>query len=100
MEIKKQTEGIIYIGNKKPFMNYVTALIMELSKNPGKPVKVVARGKIILRAVDVVRVVRNKNKEVKLIETILDSERMDVKDKDGKDAKRDVSIIEIVLKKE
>lgn len=44
-------DGCIFIGNK-PFMNYVTGVVMQMTKGKDK-VTVKARGKFISRAVDV-----------------------------------------------
>jgi len=45
----------IFIGNK-PFMNYVTGVVMQFTTNEASEVIVKARGKFIARAVDVAEV--------------------------------------------
>ncbi len=45
-------DNCIFIGNK-PFMNYVTAVVMQFTTQGAEEVKVMARGKFICRAVDV-----------------------------------------------
>jgi len=49
----------IFIGNK-PFMNYVTGVIMQFTTKDAETVVVKSRGKYIARAVDVVEVTVNK----------------------------------------
>ncbi len=45
----------IFIGNK-PFMNYVTGVVMQFTTNQASEVIIKARGKFISRAVDVAEV--------------------------------------------
>lgn len=52
-------KNTIFIGGK-PFMNYVTAVVMQFTTEGTEEVVVSARGKFISRAVDVVEVARNK----------------------------------------
>ena len=60
MEEQKRTlENIIFIGGK-PFMNYVTGIVMQFTTNSAKEVTVKARGKFISKAVDVAEVARKK----------------------------------------
>ncbi len=89
-------DNSVYIGSK-PFMNYVTAIVMQFTTKNAKEVLVKARGKFISRAVDVIEVVTKKflseQVEVKTIHT--DSEGFT--NKKGRDVS--VSTIEIVLTK-
>ncbi len=48
-------DNSIFIGNK-PFMNYVTGVVMQFTTNQASEVIVKARGKFISRAVDVAEV--------------------------------------------
>jgi len=48
-------EPTIFIGNK-PFMNYVTAVVMQFTARNAPSVTIRARGKFITRAVDVAEV--------------------------------------------
>src|SRR3989338_9665750 len=50
-------DNIIFVGIK-PFMNYVTAVVMQFKNKGQKEVIVSARGKFISKAVDVVEVAR------------------------------------------
>lgn len=52
-------EHSIFIGGK-PFMNYVTAVVMQFTTKGATGVIVKSRGKFISRAVDVVEVARNR----------------------------------------
>ncbi len=88
-------DNYVFIG-KKPFMNYVTAVVMQFSTKGAKEVIIKARGKFITRAVDVAEIcikkfLKDYDVEVKRIS--IDSE--EVANKEGK--KVNVSIIEIVL---
>lgn len=85
-------EAVVFIGNK-PFMNYVTGVVMQF--NTGVPkVTIKARGKHISRAVDVAEAAKNKfMKDIKVKDIKIGSE--DFQGKTGKMIK--VSIIEIEL---
>ncbi|MBW2970008.1 DNA-binding protein Alba [Candidatus Woesearchaeota archaeon] len=48
-------DNSIFIGNK-PFMNYVTGVVMQFTTNQAPEVIIKARGKFISRAVDVAEV--------------------------------------------
>ncbi|MDP3027241.1 MAG: DNA-binding protein Alba [Nanoarchaeota archaeon] len=88
-------DNIIFIGIK-PFMNYVTAVVMQFKNKGQTEVIVSARGKFISKAVDVVEVARR---------TFLKEENIQVKDIkissesfENKEGKRiHVSAIEITL---
>ena len=90
-------DNVIFIGTK-PFMNYVTGVIMQFMTKGMKEVVVKARGKSISRAVDVVEVVRKKflkDLDLEIKNVKIDSEEME--NREGK--KTNVSIIEITLVK-
>ena len=88
-------DSVVFIG-KKPFMNYVTGVVMQFNSGVNK-VTVKARGKYISRAVDVAEVVRNRFvKESKLDEIKIASEEFE--GDDGKKVR--ISTIEITLVKE
>lgn len=60
METKERSsDNAILIGGK-PFMNYVTGVIVQFSTKKAKKVTVLARGKFISKAVDVAEVARRK----------------------------------------
>ena len=86
----------VFIGGK-PFMNYVTAVVMQFTTKNADEVVVKARGKFISRAVDVTEVASKRfldgtvgTKGIKI-----DSEEF--KNNEGRDIR--VSIIEITLGK-
>jgi len=84
-------DNVIFIG-KKPFMNYVNAVQVQLGK--GTKIVIKARGKFTSRAIDVSEHCKRKF-TLKAIEVLLDSESK--QDKEKKDIK--VSTIEITLEK-
>jgi len=89
-------DNSIFVG-EKPFMNYVTGVVIQFTTKEATEVIVRARGKFISRAVDVVEVVRNRFLEgqVEVGDITLNSEEF--KNNEGKDVR--VSTIDIVLKK-
>jgi len=94
---RKEDENVVFIGNK-PFMNYVTGVVMQFTTKGSSEVIVKARGKFISRAVDVAEVatkrfLKEHNISVKGIQ--IDSEEFE--NKEGK--KVNVSTIEITLAK-
>ena len=88
--------GVVYVGSK-PFMNYVTAVVMQFTTQGAKEVVVKARGRYVSRAVDVVELVRKRflSGQVDIKSINIDSEEFQTPD--GKT--RRVSTIEIVLAK-
>ena len=50
---------VIYIGGK-PFMNYVTAVVMQFTAQNASNVVIRSRGKFISKAVDVAEVVKSR----------------------------------------
>lgn len=82
----------IYIGSK-PVINYVTALVTAFQRNP--TVNVMARGRAISSAVDVVEVCkRSFLKELQIEDIKIGTEQMG----DGGEL-RNVSTIQIILNK-
>ena len=93
----KEDENVVFIGSK-PFMNYVTGVVMQFTTKGSKEVVVKARGKFISRAVDVAEVATKrflKEHDVKIKDIKIDSEEFE--NKEGK--KVNVSTIEITLAK-
>ena len=92
----KRRENSVFIG-EKPFMNYVTGVVMQFSTDNASEVVIKARGKFISRAVDVAEVAckRFMDGGAEVVNIRIDSEGF--KNKDGKDIR--VSIIEITLRK-
>ena len=89
-------DNSIFIG-EKPFMNYITAVVMQFRTKGAEEVIIKARGKFISRAVDVAEVASKRFLEgtVKVDKISVDSEEF--KNKEGKDVR--VSSIELILVK-
>jgi DNA-binding protein len=89
-------DNSVFIG-EKPFMNYVTSVVMQFTTKNATVVMVKARGKFISRAVDVseVAVKRFLKGQIEVGEIKIDSE--DFKNKEGKEVR--VSTVEIELKR-
>ena len=87
-------DNSIFIG-EKPFMNYVTAVVMQFTTRNADSVIVKARGKFISRAVDVSEVALKRflKDQLKIGEIKIDSE--DFKNKEGREVR--LSTIEITL---
>jgi DNA-binding protein len=94
-EEPKQEDNIIFIGIK-PFMNYVTGVVMQFKNKGQKEVIVSARGKFTSKAIDVVEVAKRnflKDENVKTKDVKISSESFE--NKEGK--RIHVSTIEIHL---
>jgi len=94
----KKDDNVVFIGNK-PFMNYVTGVVMQFTTKGSNEVIVKARGKFISRAVDVSEVVMKRflrEQKIEVSDIKIDSEEF--KNKEGRDI--NVSTIEITLKKQ
>lgn len=89
-------DNIIYIGDK-PFMSYISSVVLQLTTKSETEVILKARGKFISKVVDIAEVIckRFMAEEVKISNIHTDSEEF--KNKEGKQIR--VSIIEITLKK-
>ena len=86
----------IFIGNK-PFMNYVTGVVMQFTSKNADDVIIKARGKFISRAVDVAEVASKRFLEnsIEVSGIKIDSEGFE--SEEGRDIR--VSTIEITLSK-
>jgi archaea-specific DNA-binding protein len=89
-------DNSIFIGNK-PFMNYVTSVVVQFTTKGALEVRIKARGKFISRAVDVAEVATKRflKDQIKLKDIKIDSEAF--KTPEGRDVS--VSTIEIALEK-
>jgi archaea-specific DNA-binding protein len=89
-------DNSIFIGGK-PFMNYVTSVVMQFTTKSAPEVIVKARGKFISRAVDVAEVTSKRflRDKIDVREVKIDSEEF--QNTEGKDIR--VSTIEIILEK-
>ncbi len=90
------TEQVVFVGGK-PFMNYVTAVVMQFTTSGASKVIVRSRGKFISRAVDVAEIVNSRflNESVEISDVKIGSE--DFKGKDGRQIR--VSTIDIHMDK-
>jgi DNA-binding protein Alba len=87
----------LFIGNKPP-MNYVLAVIADLSGTGAQEIIVKARGRAITTAVDVSEIARNRYiKNLKVSKIIIGSQIMPPRE--GESRARTVSTIEIYLQK-
>jgi len=89
-------DNSIFIGNK-PFMNYVTSVVVQFTTKGANEIVIKARGKFISRAVDVAEVAMKRfmKDQIELKDIRIDSEEF--KNKEGRDVR--VSTIEITLAK-
>lgn len=93
--VKNSEDSVIFIG-EKPFMNYVTGVVIQFTTKGNKEVTIKARGKFISRAVDVSEVAAKKflkEQKVEVKNIKIGSEEFE--NEEGK--KLSVSTIEITL---
>ena len=93
--MSQNNENTVLIGGK-PFMNYVTGVVMQFTTKGAKEVCIKARGKFISRAVDVAEVAAKrflKEQNITVKDIKIDSEEFE--NKEGK--KVNASTIDIVL---
>ena len=89
-------ENSIFVGTK-PFMNYVTGVVMQFTTQQANEVSIKARGKFISRAVDIAEVASKR-----FLEGVIHVDRIGINseeftNKEGRQVR--VSTIEIVLKR-
>jgi len=92
---KGEDDNVIFVG-VKPFMNYVTGVVMQFQKKDQNIVTVSARGKFVSKAVDVVEVARRtflKDDDIKVKDIVISSEQFE--NREGK--RIFVSAMDIVL---
>jgi archaea-specific DNA-binding protein len=89
-------DNSVFIGNK-PFMNYVTSIVMQFTTKDASEVVVKARGKFISRAVDVSEVASKRflPDQIDVKDILIGSEAFE--NQEGKNVR--VSTIEIILSK-
>jgi len=89
-------DNSMFVGTK-PFMNYVTGVVMQFTSKGVSEVVIKARGKFIYRAVDIAEVVRKRflKDQVDIKDIKIDSEEFT--SREGKQVR--VSTIEIALAK-
>jgi archaea-specific DNA-binding protein len=89
-------DNVIFIGNK-PFMNYVTGVVMQFTTQDAKEVIIKARGKFISRAVDIAEITTKRFLENQIEIKNIGTSSEEFKNQEGKQVR--VSTIEITLKK-
>ncbi|MFH1210338.1 MAG: DNA-binding protein Alba [archaeon] len=96
MTVRRDEDHSVFIGGK-PFMNYVTGVVMQFTTQNAKEVIIKARGKFISRAIDVTEVVRKRflENQIDLKDIQVDSEEFE--NKEGRHVR--VSTIELTLAK-
>ena len=89
-------DNSIFVGGK-PFMNYITGVVMQFTTKNASEVVLKARGKYISRAVDIAEVSTKRflDSTIAVKNIKIDSEGF--QNKEGKDVR--VSVIEITLGK-
>jgi len=88
---------VIYVGGK-PFMNYVTAVVMQFTTQGAKDVVVRSRGKFISKAVDVAEVVKSRFMSNKVKDGGIKVGSEEFENKEGRIVR--VSTMDITLTKE
>jgi len=86
----------VFVGTK-PFMNYVTSLVMQFTTKGADEVFLKARGKFISKAVDIVEVTTKRFLKDQIVVKDIKIDSEDFKNKEGRDVR--VSTIEITLAK-
>ena len=89
-------DNVIFVG-MKPFMNYVTGVVMQFATKGAPEVVIKARGKFISRAVDIAEVALKRflKDEIEIKNIAINSEQFT--NREGRDVR--VSTIEITLLK-
>ena len=92
----REDDHVVFVGGK-PFMNYVTGVIMQFTTQGAEQVVIKGRGKFITRCVDVAEVVSKRflHEQVEIKDVKLNSEEF--KNRENKDVR--VSTIEITLER-
>jgi DNA-binding protein len=87
-------DNAIFIGGK-PFMNYVTAVVMQFTTKNAPEVIVKARGKFISRAVDVAEVASKRFLTGQVAVKNININSEEFQNKEGRDVR--VSTMEILI---
>ena len=100
-EVKKEVKAgedtnLILIGGK-PFMNYVTGVVMQFTTKNANEVIIRARGKFISKAVDVAEITRRKFLKESVFVKKIEIGSENFQSKEGK--KLAVSTIDVILGK-
>jgi DNA-binding protein len=97
MSNKSSDSKTIFVGRKPP-MNYVLAIVTAFSESDVKEATVKARGQAITTAVDAVEIARRKFVKEMIVDTVvIGTEEMPPRE--GESNSRNISSIEIILKR-
>ncbi len=91
-----ENEHTIFVGSK-PFMNYVTGVVMQFTTQNADTVFVKARGKFISKAVDIAEVASKRFLEGQIVVGEIKTNSEEFKNKEGRQVR--VSTIELGLNK-
>jgi len=92
-----EKSGVVFIGSKPP-MNYVLAIITNLSASNANEITLKARGRAITTAVDVAEIARSRFiKDLKVSKISIGTEELAARE--GENRSRMVSTMEITLTK-
>ena len=91
-----EDENSIFVG-QKPFMNYVTSVVVQFTTKGAEEVIVKARGKFIARAVDVAEVASKRFLKDNIVVKDIRINSEEFRNQEDRDVR--VSTIEIVLAK-
>jgi DNA-binding protein len=89
-------DNAVFIGNK-PFMNYVTGVVVQFTTKGANEIVIKARGKFISRAVDIAEVAMKRFLKDQLVLKDIKIDSEGFQNKEGQDVR--VSTIEITLTK-
>ena len=92
----EENEHTIFVGSK-PFMNYVTGVVMQFTIQNATQVAVKARGKFISKAVDIAEVAAKRFLEGQVVVGDIKTDSSEFKNKEGRQIR--VSTIELNLMK-
>ncbi|MBU2638941.1 MAG: DNA-binding protein Alba [Nanoarchaeota archaeon] len=92
-----ENDHTIFVGSK-PFMNYVTGVVMQFTMQNADTVVVKARGKFISKAVDIAEVASKRFLEGQVFVGEIKTDSEEFKNKEGRQVR--VSTIELGLKKQ
>ena len=89
-----EKDNTIFIG-EKPFMNYVTGIVMQFTTKDASEVIVKSRGKFISKAVDIVEVTSKRFLAERIAIKAININSEEFKNKEGRQVR--VSTMEIIL---
>ena len=95
LEIKKENDNIVFIGNK-PLVNYIRGVVTQFKRKNALEVVIKSRGKFISKAVDVAEISRRSLEEngIRIKKVDISSESFEASGK-----KTNISTMDIVLGK-